>query len=198
MFKKYKNIHLNESAYILGSGPTMESFPVNDYHGIYIGINDIHLRPQIKDKLNYLITEKYFENLDLLPDDLTIFHCDTMELTKPNSFKYRLHLVELSDVFEGTSAKIIKRFNGCSSVVFHGLFFALYIGCKKIYLVGCDSSNNTNRVFPLPKLTETPGYTGYIVCWHFVKKYVEENHPDVEIININPIKLKDIFHSIYT
>ena len=180
MFEQYKDIHKDKPAYLLGTGPTVESFPADDYPGIYVGVNEAHLLPI---KLDYLLTEKQHPNLKNLPDALPVFYSG-VELDKPNCFEYRYHLTEWGP-FQGTNDEIISRFYGVSSMIYHGFFLALHLGCKKIHLVGCDCTGKW-------------GYTSQIKGWKYIKEYVAENNPDVEIININPMNLKDVFPSIYT
>ena len=197
MFDKYKDIHLNESAYLLGSGPTIKDFPVEEHPGLYIGVNDVHFLPHIKDKLNYLVTEKYFPEIELISNDVKLFCWDTCK-PRRSYFGYKPHIGEMSDIYSGTTLEIWKRFNECGSVIFHGFFLAIHLGCKKIYLVGCDCTENRAMVTSKNKPNKIYKYKKLVPGWKAIKEYAKEHHPDVEIININPVNLKDMFPSIYT
>lgn len=85
---------------------------------------------------------------------------------------------------------------GCfGTVVFPALQFALWTYPKRIYLVGCDCSLNgyaynsaeTNILYP-DKL---------IQAYQEFKIFANKYYPDVEIISINPVGLKEIFNDFY-
>lgn len=198
MFDKYKDIHLNESAYLLGSGPTIKDFPVEEHPGLYIGINDVYFLPHIKDKLNYLMTDKYFPEIELISDDVKLF-CLGNGYCKPRRsyFAYKSHIGEMSDMYSGTTLEVWKRFNECASMIFHGFFLAVHLGCKKIHLVGCDCTENRAMITSKDKLNKAFKYANRLVPgWKAIKEFTKENHPDVEILNINPVNLKDMFPSV--
>lgn len=192
MFEKYKDIHKGEPAYLMGSGPTVRDFFPDGPDGIYVGINEIFLIPSIREKLNYLMTEKQHPDLDALPEDLVVFHCDTVSMSKPNSFRYREYITELNESFEGTNEKILKRMRS-SSMIFHGFYLALLLGCNPIHLVGCDCTED--KFHPTE---EKYLYRRTIPGWRYIKGHIAENYPHVKIINVNPKKLVDLFPSIYT
>lgn len=201
-FKQWKNKHIDEPAFLLGSGPTINRFPVNKHKGVYIGVNDIHIHPNIKDKLNYLITEKNHHELKNLPDELPVFHNDRVKLDKPNSFNCFRNLSEWGGPFCSSYVKAepqcrhapLRDFTeqiGAVSMIYLGLFFCLHIGCKRIYLVGCDCSSG--------KFSESLVSGSYHSCadvWGQIKEHVKQARPNVEIISINPVNLEGVFPSI--
>lgn len=200
-FNQWKNKHLGESAFLLGSGPTINRFPVNKHKGVYVGVNDIHACQKIKDKLNYLVTEKNHPELKDLPDELPVFHNDRVKLDKPNSFNCFRNLSEWGGPFCGSYVKDeprccdapLRDFTekiGAVSMIYLGLFFCLHIGCKRIYLVGCDCSTGT---FYDPLASTLYDNVG---TWKIIKEHIQQTHPDIEITNINPVNLKGVFPSI--
>jgi len=198
MILDHRNKHLNRVAYILGSGPSIEKFNkvVDSYPGLYIGINQVYFLPEIKDKLNYLFTEEYSPELENLTRT-TIFHSDDFSVKKSNSFRYRDSLIQLfkecEAPFTETPASCRGLFDEVSSSAFHALFFALYAGCKKVYLVGCDCSNE-GVFYGRPN---SSNYACLIQGWKIIKESVKINFPEVEIISINPVNL-NIFPKICT
>jgi hypothetical protein len=86
------------------------------------------------------------------------------------------------------------------SCVFSALYFAIYAGIKRIYVVGCDCA--CNGYFDGQK--QKPVWDdGSVVAkllrgWNIFKDYVEVFHPDVEIISINPVGLTGLFRDVYT
>lgn len=188
VFAPYKDKHKNEPAYIIGSGPTIHSFPAGQYHGVYIGVNETFLLPI---HLDYILTEKQTPGLNNLPEEITVLHDASVKINKPNSFTYREQLAEFGP-FQGTNKEIIRRFNGETCTMYHAFFFTLHMGCNPIHLVGCDCTSG--RFFDEQDIK----YHTLVRGWSYIKEYVTQNHPDVEIININPVSLKDMFRSIYT
>jgi hypothetical protein len=81
------------------------------------------------------------------------------------------------------------------SSVFVALSIILYMKPKKIYLVGCDMSNDGNYL----KTESDSGFDFSHVKkgWEKFKKFTEIYHPDLEIISVNPVGLKDMFIDIY-
>ncbi len=186
VFASYKDKHKNEPAYLIGSGPTIHSFLADQYPvGVYIGVNETFLLPI---HLNYIITEKQTPGLDDLPEEVTVLHCETVKMNKPNSFTYREQLAEFGP-FQGTNKETIKRF-GANSTMYHVFFFALFMGCNPIHLVGCDCTSGNFY-------DKNAKYSRLVRGWSYIKEYVKQNNPDVKIININPVNLKDVFRSVY-
>ena len=203
VFEKYKDIHLNEPAYVLGSGPTLNDFRVDDHPGIYFGVNDVYFLPQIENTLHYLLTDKYFPKLALLREDFPVF-CKGWPgqeqwsgmSGKSNCFFYTRSKIE-KELSDGVSLsgeiKVGEHRNGLGSIIFHGFFLALYTGCKKIHLVGCDCDADIGVDRPHHQQDYGETYETRIRGWEIVKEFVEEHHPDVEIISINPVNLKGMF-----
>ena len=82
------------------------------------------------------------------------------------------------------------------TVVHHALHFALYTHPKRIFLLGCDTSNegyhkNYIQTKPLDVERLVGGYKKF-------KDYIESYYPDIELISINPVGLKGIFRDLYT
>jgi len=86
----------------------------------------------------------------------------------------------------------VGKLKAVSSISFEALQFMLYAGIKKIYLVGhdCDYSNGTFAKIMIGKAQRADHYI--LRYWKIVKEYINNKHPDVEIIVVNPVAL-DIF-----
>lgn len=65
--------------------------------------------------------------------------------------------------------------------------FALYTGCRKIYLVGCDC--NVGHSFT----NNLSSYHTVIPHWIELKRLAEKEYPSVEILVVRPVGLKGIF-----
>ncbi len=86
------------------------------------------------------------------------------------------------------------------SAIFSALSFAIYSGCKRIYVVGCD--NIANGYFNGEKQKDewkTGRATSMLLDgWKRYKDHIEIFHPDVELISVNPVGLKGLFQDVYT
>ena len=101
---------------------------------------------------------------------------------------------------------LVNHFNGPGSTQ-----ILLYMGIKKIYLVGSDCTLTTNKYHGdgrIPNRTVS-GYffeeteskqiaePHYIYWWIKMKEFINQNYPESELISINPVGLKGIFTDVY-
>jgi len=98
------------------------------------------------------------------------------------------------------------------SIVNPAFHFSLFSGAKKIYLVGCDSivnyasSNKThfyrrnNMMKRFDSTLKSLKHIGNLyLSWKFFKEIAKKYCPDTEIISVNPVGLKGLFHKdVYT
>jgi glycosyltransferase involved in cell wall biosynthesis len=98
-----------------------------------------------------------------------------------------------------------------NSVVNPAFHFCLFSGAKRIYLVGCDSIikisvSDADHFYHIKKSYIKKQYgsnssvtTDITLSWKFLKEIAKKNAPDTEIISVNPVGLKGLFHKdIYT
>ena len=76
------------------------------------------------------------------------------------------------------------------------LQFALYAGAKKIYLVGCDTSNS--GYFDKSSLPIPLNIKGILAGYKKIKEFASVYYPETEIISVNPVGLKGMFRDVYT
>jgi len=81
------------------------------------------------------------------------------------------------------------------SVIFSALNFALFTQPKRIYLVGCDVSNN--GYFDDPQRKPTFSLATLLNGWHEIKELQQIHFPSTEIISINPVGLKGLFKDMH-
>jgi hypothetical protein len=212
MLLSLKDKHLGETAYILGSGPSLTKFAqhVDQHPGVYMGANQVYFNSQIKNKLNYLVTEMYQPELETMVDT-TIYHCDKLTpifKNHPKTFPYKSEFFQIcSELGFGRG-----NFGGVSSSIFHVVLIAVHFGFKKLYIVGCDCTKQKHFYDWKPEHLETalPGqrpsitqgrfgaYHTLVNGWVAIRNTLKIKRPDVEIINVDPVALKDVFPSIYT
>ena len=82
------------------------------------------------------------------------------------------------------------------TVAHPALHFALFTYPKEIYLIGCDTSPTGHFYDPQNKndLMIQNIKVGYARIKMFAKRF----YPDTEIISVNPVGLKGLFHDVYT
>lgn len=89
------------------------------------------------------------------------------------------------------------------SIVFVLMQFALYTGCKNIYIVGCDITNIkdkdiNNRYFINSKdIKNYSDHPDLLFKWLKMKNFISKHYNDVNIYTINPLGLKGYFEDIY-
>lgn len=85
------------------------------------------------------------------------------------------------------------------SISFPCIQFMLYSGIKTIYLVGCDCSGAHSYIVSdtKPGLSRQVFYSIITKKWVLFSKFIKQYYPDVEVISINPVGLKDLFTDKY-
>ena len=208
----FKDKHKNEACYIFGSGPTIKNFKPQE-KGIYIGCNnsidydfvsknidycifghgymDYKTRKAKSKSLNQrnkiLAMDKKVVKLCLATKNKKVVHdYDSKSLQEIRDFGGIICDLNTQTIHKDISKNPFINY----SVVFPAVQLALYAGCKKIYIVGCDcsgvsgswhSSHNKACVDCLVK------------WWGEMYKFKKEHYPHVKFININPVCLKGKF-----
>ena len=81
-----------------------------------------------------------------------------------------------------------------SSVAFSALQFALWTNPKRIYLVGCDSTQSGHFYEKDDNSNVHPELKHGYEC---IKKFATAFYPETEIVSINPVGLKGLFKDVY-
>jgi len=213
-FTKFRNINLGKDVVVVACGPS-----VNEYqpipNTINIGVNRAlyfdkikfdyffmeDLPPSFRKDPNYI--EKIrnyncvkFYGLTNIEDPGSPYfptNPPETELILSNALRYR-H--DFGTTLQGYKPKITYDLSTeplCSlgSVVLCAIQFALWTNPRRVYLVGCDCTNNNhfysadgNTNLDLNKL-----FSSYRELKEFTKCY----YPDTEIISVNPVGLKGLF-----
>lgn len=88
---------------------------------------------------------------------------------------------------------------GFNSVVFPAIHFALYTHPKRLLLVGCDCEGSGHFNDTTPQFFDgTVQLPQWIGGHRKVKKFAAIHYPDTEIVSVNPVGLKGLFHDVYT
>lgn len=209
-FNKYKNIHIGKEVVIFGSGPSLNLYNGNKNDKIYIGCNRVFK----KFDLDYLFvvdaygTKDYIEEIKNLKCKKFIGrHINDISYDDENYWINKITIPEhyfdesaeryyTSSTFGRVINYDISNFPLTSfSTVAHDAFsFALWTGAKKIYLVGCDCTLNGYYDGTKQDLEWTKdAYIRILDGWKKYKKFCNIYYPDVDIISVNPVKLKGLF-----
>ena len=203
--EKFKNLHNGGTAILFTTGPSLSKYVSlpNSEKYIKIGVNQIYNYPDILSNLNYYyygshyyLDEEHRKNIDIIctknknittlasayedgrsHKDINRGNINPERANELNSlpFENTLHTFT-NDVAEYCTLG--------HSIVFPPLQHILYMGIKKLYLVGCDGGFTQGK----------SSYDEHLLYWW--KKFVEFKntyYPDVEIISVNPVSLKGWF-----
>lgn len=170
---KHKNKHADKKCYVLGTGPSSDTFiiPDNDTSSVYLGMNK-YATYNCAPRLNFLFLEYFNKSDSKIMNDLNIFYeartTATNEINSidyPNSVVYNVETMGKEIGFTFNPAK----WANTSSTAFIVALFGAYLGCKEIYLIGCDCNIT-------PYNTLKPG-------WVEIKRYIHSHYPNVKIIH---------------
>jgi len=221
-FASYKDKFLGKKIVILANGPTLKYYkPMPD--AIHIGINLAWMREDIK--LDFLFAQDYMpgnyrfkikEGFDRISE--AIFVCGRFTrsvmspMVFPESFFFKFDkLVRFAGshtenyytrkpiFFDISNYQV----SPTLSTTFVAMRFALYTHPKEIYLVGADTTA-TGHFYDDDDEDNDAGGFGVVgihrakLLYGKLKMFARRFYPDVEIISINPVALKDLFKNVYT
>lgn len=218
VFPRYKNIHDNATAVLIATGPTLLHYKkINKY--IHIAVNNAYkyIEPDywfaidgqnIAAGYAELMLTKFikFYGQCITPyplhyyrsnDKNTVYHIpDCVIDNSINAHKF---------YFDHPSLRINRDIESqplpdLGSCVFSALYFAIYAGIKKIYIVGCDCACNGyfNGAKQKQEWVNGSVTAKLLKGWNIFKEHVEIFHPDVELISVNPVGLRGMFRDVYT
>ena len=205
-FPKYKNKHLGQDIAIFATGPSLYFAP-KDFADINIACNRAieesdNFAFDYFFAIDYEATRDYLEksfDMNLVRflgrytynSGVSIPECVRQ---RGNAESYYTSIgIEGGRVNHGIEVFPLADFG---TVVHHALHFALYTHPKRIFLLGCDTSNegyhkNYIQTKPLDVERLVGGYKKF-------KDYISSYYPDIELISINPVGLRGIFKDLYT
>lgn len=215
-FSEFKACHKGKSVVVVGTGPSLDLY--SQIENIpHIGVNSSILKTDLK--LDYYFLGHY------VPEwREALKHTDCVKFfMKPTANDFESNLYFPEDLIEETHARRFfssRSFESIyvdiehyplmsfSSITFSALQFALYTLPKRILLVGCDCSTDTQTYGHFhcdhemtPEEEEHVGSLAvpiYIKGYKKLKLFIDRYYPETEIISVNPAGLKGMFHDVYT
>lgn len=213
VFPQFKNIHENEDVVVVGCGTTLPYYvPINNAKHIALNRS---LRYE-KIKFDYAFVWDFpglkkanddFENDFLnyecvkfagkfLNDEMPIpEYIDNKKGLLYRCYSSARHKMPVPTVDPVIHADLsVYPLMDFMSIAFGGLHFASWTHPKRIFLVGLDTSSNGSfdgRQNPYHFKEMFQGYNAF-------KRFMDGHYPETEIISVNPVGLKGIFHDVYT
>ena len=203
-FPQFKDCNLGKEVVLLATGPTLDLYkPIED--ALHIGVNGAIFQDKIK--LDYYFTQDYsgmnkayFEKIITYRSSECIKFFGVLDepclipenfVNQAKAYKYYTNFD--SDLMRMDISK--HELADFGSVCFAAISFALWTHPKKIYLVGCDCSDDGH--YSKNGVPESFIPNKHLVeGWKKVKIFAEKYYPDVEICSINPVGLRGVFNEI--
>lgn len=199
-FENKRFLNFGKDVVICATGPTLEFYEKN-LNGYYIGMNNA-----------YKLADLQFDAL-FCQDAYTVFNgkvpSDFLSYRGKSCFKFLGNRQPISSALNPKDYSLFYYMseNRCNyniasrplpdftSVVFSAFMFALWTMPKRIFLVGCDCSmGHASSV----KASHQCDCSPLVKNWKILKSFADRFYPDVEIISINPIGLRELFKDVYT
>lgn len=195
-FSEFKACHRGQTVAVVGAGPTLNYY--TQVKGVpHIGLNGVFRKEQLN--LDYYFLYHY-----------SFGYCEKLKsYSFVKFFAYGDDVIPECAVEENHARRFFvsyrgKRFDtnieyypmagGHWSLIFPVLQFAVYTRPKRILLVGCDCSDAGQFIPDDLHWYEPRWLDGYIGFKDFIAQY----YPDIEIMSVNPVGLKGMFHDVYT
>ncbi len=213
-FAQYKNCNAGKDVVLVASGPSL-----NDYIPIENTVNLAVNRSIFYDKVkfdylfmqDYIAVKSYIENsINYKNSNLKRFYgilqpelVDGWTIPESLAIRHNASRYYVRSSWDPNSVVIAENFSYdieslpliChGSVVFPAMQFLLYTNPRRIYLVGCDCSNN--GYFSGGGTNSALDPTWMKIHWEKLKKFADTYYPETEIISVNPVGLKGLFKDL--
>jgi len=215
-FSEFKDCHRGQSVAVVATGPSLSYY--KQLSGVpHIGVNSAYMANNVS--LDYYFLGHYVREW-----------CDGLKNYDCIKFFARHKAGEFFDEFpryfieenhgrqyylQWPSRMIHQNIEhhplmSFSSIVFSAIHFAIHTRPKRIFLVGCDCSDNghfdiqNSDAFAWVGKNGSANYdmTATSSIWKDgygrLKRFLEWHYPDIEIVSVNPVGLKGMFHDVYT
>lgn len=204
-FSEFRDCHTGKAVAVVATGPSMSYYTqIPDIS--HIGMNAAFKNENLS--LDYYFTTDY-ESRNSWFNDLKDYDCiKFFGQYSTGSYRDRFQVSEqiIRDnngrrFFQGAPSEDINinieyyPLMGFYSIAFQAIHFALYTNAKAILLVGCDCSNQGYYDGSAQAMSNPPKW---VQGYEKLKYFVERFYPQTEIVSVNPIGLRGLFHDVYT
>lgn len=207
-FSEFKYCHTGESIVIVATGPTMRYY--SQIPNIpHIGVNSAFRNRDIK--LDYYFTTDYMDKHPWFEELKNYNFIKFFGQYSIGTYREQFQVPERIILenhgrrfFQGAPSEDIHLdieyypLMGFYSITFQAIHFALYTNARRIFLVGCDCSAGGYFDGSKQIVDASRSLPGWLRGYHKVKDFTERFYPETEIISINPVGLRGLFHDVYT
>ncbi len=211
VFPQFKGVHLNDSIVIIGCGPSLSYYEPNSQNK-HIALNraisydkvhfDYYFCTDARDDMrqwlskysNYNCKKFYGQHFNFITsiDNRGCANIPESDAIRDNAYRFYSNAFDM-EFYQDISTCPLMDYG---SIAFCAAQFALYTMPKKIYLVGCDCTNN--GYFNNTSLQQPLRLNKVINGYKKLKFFAQIYYPDIEIISVNPVGLKGMFKDVYT
>ena len=206
-FSEFKGCNRGKTVAVVGTGPTLQYY--TQIPGVpHIGVNSSFLKenltldyyflthyvPEWCEKLNGYDFVKFF---GMMPN------CDAKDqfpeyIIEENGGRRFFSMMDIPGVGLHTDIAYYPLM-AYNSIIFRAIHFALYTHPKRLLLIGCDCAANGHYDKQAQSVYEEKiQIPQWISGYQNVKRFAFIHYPDTEIISVNSIGLKGMFHDVYT
>lgn len=217
-FEPFRGSFRGKKVALICTAPSLNNFSPEllDKDMIYVGVNAAYK----KMKLNFLFCQDYFatspyfdEILKYNPSDCKKFFGQIPDVKseyglnvpetaffEKNVYKYKIDFVD--KYYRRTPSFLpvditTQPLGDWGSIAASAMQFILF-GCPDtVYIVGCDcTKNHFEEKFDVIKDVDLSFLAA--IFWPALKRFKNTYYPKMEIISVNPVGLKGLFHDVYT
>lgn len=219
-FGEFRNKYEGKTVTLIGAGPTVSFFgPIEN--SVYVGLNRAFLFDKVH--FDYLFTiDKWGLDTGTVNYMDDFINYDSLKFVGDQNGNSNYQIPQSlgngrSDVrrYKTTSGGYLpnkfaldidtEALANSVSVALQAMQFILFTNPKRVYIVGIDCTGASNQHF---KGSGQDGTTRgqspqkldeiHKKDWHRLKDFVSTYYPETEIISVNPVGLKGLFHDVYT
>ncbi|MBR1777551.1 MAG: glycosyltransferase family 2 protein [Alphaproteobacteria bacterium] len=209
--KKFFSCHKEQAVVLIACGPSVQYYKKIP-NAIHIGINRAFLNQSVP--LNYLIIQDDLKDNQKAADEYMKTSCiklygkipeerlrdisflDIKGVPVDSIIRSKAYEYILSRYYENSVIPLdisVSPFADLGGTIFTALQFALWTRPSKIYLVGCDCTNEGHFYGG-----KVENFSNQISGWKKMRAFIRSFFETIEIISVNPIGLKGFFHDVYT
>lgn len=154
--KQFKNIHDGETCFIIGNGPSLKAedldklyekhIPTFGFNRIYLMFDNTNWRPSYyvsQDEKMLGNCKELVNQMDLKYKFIPLFHKYYHDISIDNAYYFKLSLDKNEKTFFSEDISIY--IGDSTTVACSAIQIAVYMGFKKIYLIGVDHSFSTYK-----------------------------------------------------
>ncbi len=213
VFEKYRGVYKGRDAVLCASGPSFNYFDGKYLkNAVKLGVNNAVLNEKIKFDYSFVIDHNGIRNKindhknktdvkklfgimlpldDLLLTPSSIGRILPQSVIEENNAEY----FYINEGIVWTADLTAVPLSSWASVVFPAMDFLFWTRPRRIFIVGADcGGKHYDGDYKLPDETTKM----LLNRWKRIKFEAPYLYPDTEIISVNPVGLKGLFHDVYT